>query len=81
MLHTVAELPENFPGDIVRELRAEIDADSLRPDDAHNLFDAVAQRRRRILEQQMRFVEYEDELRLVEIPDFGQALEQLGQEP
>jgi hypothetical protein len=50
-----------------RELRAEVHADALRADEPHDLLDALAQRGRRVVEQQVRLVEEEHELGLVEI--------------
>ena len=81
VLDAVAELPRNFFGNVDRVLRHEIDADALRSDQAHDLFDLVDERGRRIVEQQMRFVKEEDELRLVGIADLGKRLEHLGQQP
>ena len=81
VLHAVAELAEDVVGHVVGELRAEIDADALGADQAHDLFDALLQRRRRIVEQQVRLVEHEHQLRLVEVADLRQLLEQLRQQP
>jgi hypothetical protein len=39
------------------------------------------QRRRRVVEQQVGFVEHEHQFRLVEVADFRQVLEQLRQQP
>ena len=66
---------------VVGKLRAEVHADALRPDQAHDLLDPLPQRRRRIVKQQVRFIEHERKLRLVEIADLRQLLEQLGQQP
>ncbi|EXI83887.1 MAG: hypothetical protein AW12_02525 [Candidatus Accumulibacter sp. BA-94] len=81
MLHAVAELAEHLVGDVERVLADEVDADSLRADQPHHLFDLLEQRRRRLVEEQMRLVEEEDELGLVDVTDFGQLLEQLGEQP
>jgi DNA helicase HerA-like ATPase len=43
--------------------------------------DRVEQRLRRVVEQEVRLVEEEHELRLLRITDFGQLLEQLGEHP
>src|SRR4029078_6416212 len=59
----------------------EINANALRPDQAHDLLDLVQQRFGRIGEQKMRLVEEEHELRLGGIADFGKLLEQLRQKP
>ena len=81
VLDAVAELAEDFFRDVERVLRDEIDADALRADQADDLFDLVGQRLRRIAEQQVGFVEEEDQLRLVEVAGFRQLLEQLGEQP
>src|SRR3546814_18336585 len=51
-----------------------------RSDQAHDLLDLFSERGRRIVEQQMRLVEEEDELRLVGVADFGKRLEHLSQQ-
>ena len=72
VLDAIAELAEHGVGHVDRVLRDEIDADALRADQAHDLLDLVEQRLGRIVEQQVRLVEEEDELRLCRIADFGQ---------
>src|SRR3546814_14052509 len=52
-----------------------------RSDQAHDLLDLFSERGRRIVEQQMRIVGEEDELRLVGVADFGKRLEHLRQQP
>ena len=47
----------------------------------HDLLDPLAQRGRRVVEQQVRLVEEEHQLGLVEVADLGQVLEQLRQQP
>src|ERR671935_96992 len=81
VLNAVAELAEDLVGDVVRELRAEVHADALRANDADDLLHALSQRRRRIVEEQMRLVEAEHELGPIEVADFGEILEELGEEP
>ncbi len=81
MLHAVAELAQHLVRHVDRVLRDEEHADALGADQAHDLLDPVEQRLRRVVEQQMRLVEEENELRLVEIADFRQLLEQLRQQP
>ena len=81
VLDAIAHLPEHGLRDIVRILRTEIDADALRADQADHLFDALHQRRRRVVEQQMRLVEEEHQLGFVEVAGLGQVLEQLGKHP
>jgi hypothetical protein len=45
------------------------------------LFDALLQGGRGVVEQQVRFVEHEDEPGLLEVADFRHVLEQLRQQP
>ena len=73
VLHAVAELAEHVVGHVVGELRAEVHAHALGTDQAHDLLDALLQRRRRVVEQQVRLVEHEHQLRLVEVADLGQG--------
>ena len=81
MLHAVAELRQHGLRHVERILRHEIDADALGADQPHHLLDLLQQRLRRVVEQQMRLVEEEHELRLVEIADLGHLLEQLRHQP
>ena len=81
MLDAVAELAEDFFRDIERVLGHEKHADALRADQPHHLLDLVHQRRRRAVEQQVRLVEEEHQLRFVEVAGFRQLLEQFGQQP
>ena len=59
VLDAVPELAEDLVRHVVGELRAEVDADALRADEPHHLLDPLAQRRRRVVEQQVRLVEEE----------------------
>ena len=81
MLHLAAELAEHVVGQIGRALRHEIDPDAFGADQTDDLFDLLQKRLGRVVEQQMRFVEEEDELRDVRIAHFRQLFEQLGQQP
>jgi len=81
VLDAVSELAEDLVWHVIRELRAEVHAHALRPDDPDHLLHALAQGRRRVVEQQMRLVEEEDELRLVEVAHFGQVFKQFREEP
>ena len=81
MLDAVAKLGKDLFGNIHRVLRDEIDVDALGQDQAHDLLDAVDQHLRRVVEEQMRLVEEEDQARLVRIAHFRQDLEQLGHQP
>ena len=80
MLHTVAELTENGIGDVGRILCAEIDAHAFGADEPDHLFDLFEQRGGYAIEEQVGFVEEEDEARPVEVAHLGQALEKLGKE-
>src|SRR6185295_4061844 len=57
MLHAVAQLGQNLIRHVDRILRDQIDTDALRSYQTHNLLDFFHQRLRRVVEQQMRFVE------------------------
>jgi hypothetical protein len=81
VLHAVAELAQHLLGNVERVLGDEVDADALGADQPHHLLDLLEQRRRRVVEQQVRLVEEEHQLRLVAVADLGQVLEQLGQQP
>ena len=81
MLDPVAELTEDLVRHVVGELRAEVHAHALGADDPHDLLDALAQRRRCVVEQEVRLVEEEHQLGLLEIADLREVLEELRQEP
>ena len=81
MLHAVSELGEDVLVDVLRSLRDEEDPDSLRPDQTHRLGHRLEKGLRRVVEQEVRFVEEEDQLRLLEVADLRERLEQLGEEP
>ena len=80
-LQAISKLPQDLPRHIVRKLGAEVDADAFGSNQPHHLLDALHQCGRRVVEQQMRFVEHERQLRLLEIAHLGQLFEQLGQHP
>ena len=81
MLDAVVELPRHCIGNVDRVLCDEVDANSLGSDQPHHLLDLVDQRRRGVVEQQVRFVEEETQLRAIGIADFGQGFEQFRQQP
>jgi hypothetical protein len=58
-------------GNVERVLRDEIDADALRADQAHHLLDLLQQGRRRLVEQEVRLVEEEDQLGFSMSPTSG----------
>ena len=72
VLHAVAELAEDVRRDVLRALRDEEDADALRAHEPHHLLDLLEERLAGAVEQQVRLVEEEDELGLLEIADLGQ---------
>ncbi len=73
VLNTVAKLGKNLVGHVDRILRDEIHADTFGTDQADHLLDLVHQRLRRIIEQQMRFIKEEHELRQRYVADFGSS--------
>src|SRR5215475_15640947 len=81
MLHAIAELSQHCFRHVQRVLCHEEDADALGADQANDLLDLFHKWLRRIVEQQMSFVEKEYELRLLGIANFGKLLEQLRQQP
>src|SRR5262249_27032158 len=74
----LAQYPVRY---VDRILGHEIDADTLRADQPDDLFDLVHQRLGRVVKQEMRLVEEEDEFWFRRVADLGQLLEQLGQHP
>ena len=81
VLNPVAELRQHVLRHIGRVLGDEEDADALRADQPDHLLDFVHQRLRRVVEQQVRLVEEQHQLRPVAIADLRQLLEQLGEQP
>ena len=81
MLHAISELPENCFWNIERILRDEVDADTLRSHQPHDLRDIVGDYCGQIGEQQMRFVKEENQLRLIGIACLRKPLEEIGQQP
>ena len=80
MLHAVAELAEDLGRDVLRALGHEEDADPLRPDEPHDLLHRIEERLARVVEEQVRLVEEEDELRLLDIADLGQLVVEPGEQ-
>lgn len=81
MLDFRAKLCQNVVGNVLRRLGNEHDADAFRPDEAHGLDDLVEELLRCTVEQEMRFVEEEHELGLVDITYFWELLEEFGEQP
>jgi hypothetical protein len=69
MLDAVAELGKHGFGHVERVLGDEIDADALGADQPDDLLDLLQQRLRRVVEQEVRLVEEEDQPRLLRIAD------------
>ncbi len=80
MLDARAELREHVARHVLRRLRDEEDADALGADEADRLRDRGEEGLRRVPEEQVRFVEEEHELGLVEVADLGEHLVQLREQ-
>ncbi len=76
VLEAVAELRQHDFRHVGRRLRHKINADALGADQPHHLLDLVDQLLRRVAEEQVRFIEEEDELGLIRIADFRQLFPQ-----
>ena len=81
VLNPVAELGQHVCGNVLRGLRDEEDANTLRTDEPDGLHDRVEEGVRRIREEKVRLVEEEHELRRRDVADLRQLFEQLGEEP
>ena len=81
VLDTAPELREHVRVHVLRRLGDEEHADALRADEPRRADHRLDERLRRILEQQVGLVEEEDELRLRQVADLGQRLEQLAEQP
>jgi hypothetical protein len=81
VLDARAELAEHAARHVRRRLRDEEHTDALRANHAHRPLDRLEKCLRRLVEEQVRLVEEEDELRLIEVADLRQLLEQLRHEP
>ena len=81
MLDAVAELGEDGLRQVERVLRDEVDADALAADEADDLFDLFDEGLRGVVEEEVGFVEEEDELGFFHVADFGQFLEEFGEQP
>src|SRR5688500_14001106 len=81
MLQAFHQLAENINRIVIRILRDEVDAYSLGADQSHDLLNLLEKRLARVVEQEMRLIEEERELRLVQVSDFGEVVVQGGQHP
>src|ERR1700745_993353 len=81
MLHAIAELAKNNFWKIERILTDEVNADAFGTDQPHHLLNFLFNCRLDVCEQQMRFIEKENELWFLWIANFGKVFEQLRQHP
>ena len=81
MLHAIAELAQHAVRNVERILRDKIHAHAFGAHQAHDLLDFLQQRVRRIVEQQVRFIEKEHQLGFFRVAHFRQLLEQFRQQP
>src|SRR4029453_16157012 len=81
VLNSITKLAQNLVRHIVWKLGAEVHADAFGSDQANDLLHALAQRLGRVVEEQLGFIEEENDLRLVQVPHFGQVFEELRQKP
>ena len=81
VLDAIAELAENGIGNVERVLGDEIDADAFGTNEADDLLDFLEERGRGFVEEQMRFIEKENEFWFGRIADFGKVFEEFGNEP
>ncbi len=81
MLDAVPELRQHSGRDVLRCLGDEEHPHALAADEAHGLLDLLEKVLARIGEEQVRLVEEEDQLGLVEIAHLGQVLEQVREQP
>ncbi len=78
MLHAMAELAEHVFRNIEWALADEVHAHAFGADQAHHLFYFFEQRLGRVVEQQVRLVEKDYQLRFFNIADFGQLFKEFG---
>ena len=81
MLNPVVQLRGHRVRNVDRVLGDEIYAHTFGPDKADDLFDLLKQGLWCIVEQQMRLIKEENELRLVRIANFRKRFEQFGKQP
>ena len=81
MLHAVAQLGEDVSRQVRGALGDEIHTDALAAHQAHDELDLLQQRLGRFVEEEMRFIEEEHDLRFGQIAGFRQVLIELGKHP
>ena len=75
VLHPVAQLPQHDFGHVQRILGDKINADTFGTNQPDDLLDLGLKSRGQVGEQQVSFVEKENQLGLFQVADFGQFLE------
>jgi hypothetical protein len=75
VLHPIAQLAKHDVGNVERILANEINANTFRANQSYHLLDLLFDRGRDVGEQQVRFVEKEDQLRFFGVADLGKILE------
>ena len=81
MLNARAQLAKDVGRYVLGALRDEEDADALGADQAHGLGDLREEVLGGVGEEQVRLVEEEDELWLVEVADLGEVREEVREQP
>ena len=81
VLHPVAQLRQDAVGQVGGHLRHEEHAHALGADEAHGVLDRLPEGLAGVLEQQVRLVQEEDQLRLLGVAHLGEVVEQVGQQP
>ena len=81
MLDAIPQLPEHDVGNIKRVLAHEINADAFRTNQPHHLLDLLFYGRLDVGEDQVRFVEKENQLWFFRVADLRQTFEELGEQP
>ena len=81
VLDARTQLGQHGIGHIGGQLGAEEHAHALGTDQLDRLLDLIHERLGGVLEQQVRLVEEEHQLGLVDVADLGQVVEQVGQHP
>ena len=79
VLDAAAELGEHVGRHVLGGLGDEEDADPFRPDQPHGLGDLVDEGLGGVVEQQVRLVEEEDQLRTIGVAHLGQVVIKVGQ--
>ena len=81
VLDAIAEFAKDGVGNVLGILGDEEDADAFGADEADHLFDLFEQDGGHVIEEEVGFVEEENEFGFGEVADFGEVFEELGEEP